>query len=70
MTLLGIIVIIGIAIWLCKGTEWKSNNRTPPPGYHKDWGKSSTDIVLHGKDYYHRQNLAGKYDVPDELKKK
>lgn len=63
--ILGIILIV-VVYCLSKSTEWKSNNRTTPPGYHKDWGKANYDITMHGKDYYHKQNLAGKYDVPDK----
>lgn len=61
------IIIFAIVMWaICKLPENLSNNRTTPPGYHKDWEKSNYDIVTKGKDYYHKQNLAGKYDVPDK----
>ena len=26
--LIGSIIVIGIFVWLAKGTEWRSNNRT------------------------------------------
>ena len=66
MELLFGIIFIVVVYCLCKSTEWKSNNRTTPPGYHRDWGKANYDITMHGKDYYHKQNLAGKYDIPDK----
>lgn len=66
MEIIASIIFIVVIYCLCHATEWKSNNRMTPPGYHKDWSKASTDITLHGKDYYHRQNLAGKYDIPNK----
>ena len=66
--LIGIIIMIGIGVWLAKGTEWRSNNRVSLPGYHHDWGAANYDITMHGKDYYHQQNLKGKYDVPNSKK--
>lgn len=64
MELIGSIIMIGFFVWLAKGTEWRSNHRVSPPGYEHDWTKANVDIALHGKDYYHQQNLKGKYDRP------
>lgn len=66
--LVGAIILIGIYVWLAKGTEWRSNNRTTPVGYHHDWDAANYDITMHGKNYYHQQNLKGKYDVPNSKK--
>lgn len=66
--LVGAIILIGIFVWLAKGTEWRSNNRTTPPGYHHDYRAANYDITMHGKNYYHQQNLKGKYDVPNSKK--
>ena len=63
-----IIIAIGILVWIAKGTEWRSNHRTTPPGYHHDHRAANYDITMHGKDYYHQQNLKGKYDVPNSKK--
>lgn len=59
-----IIIVIGFFVWLAKGTEWRSNHRTTPLGYEHDWNAANVDIALYGKDYYHQQNLKGKYDIP------
>lgn len=63
-SLIEIIIAIGILVWIAKGTEWRSNHRVSPPGYEHDYRAANYDIVMHGKDYYHQQNLKGKYDVP------
>lgn len=61
------IILFAFFVYLmCKLPEWISNNRTSPPGYHKDWDKSNYDIVTKGKDFYHRQNLSGEYDIPNK----
>lgn len=65
-TLLGLAGMIGFAVWLLKKDEWASSNRLPPPGMKKDWGKANTDIITKGKRYYYQQDLAGKYDIPDD----
>lgn len=67
-TLLGIISII-VVYCMCKAPEWKSNNYIPPKGMRTDWGQASTDITLHGKDYYYRKHAVGGYNVPDNSKK-
>lgn len=59
--ILSIIVIIA-TYCACHATEWKSNNRTCPPGYEMDWLKANQDLIKHGEDYYHQMNLLGKYD--------
>lgn len=64
-TLLAIIMIIVVVI-ITKIPEWKSSNRIPPEGYRTDWGKANQDIQEKGKDYFYKQHLAGKYDVPKE----
>ncbi len=64
-TLLSILLIV-VVYCLCKSNEWKSNNRISPPGYHTDWKQMNIDHTLHGKDYVHRKNIAGGYDVKNE----
>lgn len=64
-TLLGIAFCVVLYL-IVKTPERRSNNRTTPSGYHKDWDKANRDIILKGKDYYYKQNLDGKYDVPDK----
>lgn len=65
-TLIGLAVMIGITVWLINKDKWASDNRLPPPGMTKDWNKATTDIITKGKNYYYQQNLAGKYDIPDD----
>lgn len=62
-----VLFLVGIYC-LCHMTEWKSNNRTTPSGHHKDWKQANVDLTLYGKDYYHKKNLRGGYDIPDKKK--
>lgn len=64
MEIIASIILIIVVYCMCKMPEWKSNNYTPPPGMETDWGKASTDITLHGKDYYYRKHASGGYNVP------
>ena len=68
MEILATIILLIVIFCLSKSTEWKSNNRRTPSGYEHDYRQANIDLALHGKDYYHKQNLAGKYDIPDEKK--
>ena len=61
-----IIIVVGIFVWIAKGAEWRSSNRSTPSGYHHDYNAANYDITVHGKDYYHQQNLKGRYDVPNK----
>ena len=64
-TLLGIAFCVVLFV-IVKKADRRSYNRTTPSGYHKDLVKANRDIILKGKDYYYKQNLDGKYDVPDK----
>lgn len=68
MGIIASVVLIALAIYFGGALERTSFNRTPPEGTKKDWDKATNDILLHGKDYYHKQNLAGKYDMPADKK--
>lgn len=62
-----ILVIIFGGIYIAtKSTEWKSNNRPTPKGYHTNWTQANIDIATKGKDYYYKKHLSGGYDVPDK----
>ena len=65
-TIIGTIIIICIFYLPSKITEWKSNNRVTPPGYHHDCEKAIEDIRKHGRQYFYEQHLKGKYDAPGE----
>lgn len=60
------LVFIVIVVVVLNIEKLASDNRLPPEGMKKDWNKATTDIVTKGKDYYYKQNLTGKYDVPDK----
>lgn len=60
------IAFIVFLIWIWNKDKWASNNRVSPPETTHDWSKANADIVLKGEDYYHKQNLAGKYDIPNK----
>ena len=60
------IMILVVTYFVCTRDERRSNNRTTPSGYKHDFSKATYDITTKGKDYYHKQHLAGKYDVPDK----
>ena len=64
----GITLIIFIITVYCLANmeEWKSNNRLTPPGKKTDYMAANSDIIRYGKEYYYRQNIAGKYDIPDD----
>lgn len=59
-----LIVFCGVLYVASKSTEWKSSNRTTPPGFEHDWSGEMCDRTLHGKDYANRKNLSGGYDKP------
>lgn len=60
------IIMIAVVVIITKIPEWRSSNRIPPDGYRTDWNKATSDISKYGKDYYYKQHLAGKYDIPKE----
>lgn len=60
---IGVIIIIGIAVYLCKKEEWKHNSRICPPGKEIDYTKANRDLALglDKQEYYRRYN-SGYYD--------
>ena len=68
MELLLSLIVVGIMYCVFNSVEWRSNKRTSPKGMTTDWRASNRDLVLHGKDYYHKKNVAGGYDIPDNKK--
>lgn len=66
MTLIPFIIICAIVYCFIKSKEWKSNNRENPIGTKMDYASANYDIATHGEDYYHKQNLSGKYDIPND----
>lgn len=67
--IISIIVLLAIFYLPSKITEWKSMNRVSPKGMHHDCEKAIDDIREHGVQYFHEQNVKGKYDVPGEAVK-
>lgn len=66
MELLASIIVVAIMYCVFNCVEWKSNNRIPPKGMKTDWDAANKDLVLHGKDYFHKKNVTGGYDVPKD----
>jgi len=61
--LIGIIIIIGITVYLCKKEEWKYNKRICPPGKEIDYTKANCDLALGlSKQEYYRRYNSGYYD--------
>lgn len=65
MELLASIIVVVIMYCVFNCTEWISNNRTVPKGMKTDWDAANRDLVLHGKDYFHKKNAGGGYDTPE-----
>lgn len=62
-----VIIIVAIAIWIAiKLDAWKSDHRTPPPGYKIDRTAATNDIIKYGENYYHEKHNRGGYDIPEE----
>ena len=59
---LTVVLTIGVNYLLGHWNEIKSNNRSTPDGYEKDWQQASYDIHTHGKNYYYDKNIRGGYD--------
>lgn len=59
------IIIFTIVMYLiCKMSEWKFDNRTPPDGYKTDWEAMSSDLVSgKSKSEVMRKSNSGGYDV-------
>ena len=65
--ILGIIIIV-VVIIIAKYPEWKSYNRTSPPGKRTDWNAMNYD---HSVNHMTDREIAikfntGEYDVPDK----
>lgn len=66
MELIATIIFLIVTYVLSHLSEWKSNNRLCPPGYHMDWTQASEDIRKYGKQYYYNKHLRGGYDIKDK----
>ena len=66
MQIFGTIALIIIAVVVCKMPARRSGSRKTPDGYHHDYNRAINDINTKGKNYYYKNNLAGKYDVKNK----
>ena len=66
-TLIGIIVLVIIFYVMNNITEWKFDNRTPPPGQKTDWAAMNRDMVngMSKQSVMSKANRGG-YNIPKD----